>query len=108
MPLRKRSKTLFKSEVACAGDVSKGVLPNKTCEWKTNATYGRVPNARASCLSHSFQSVGLGLASTVGLAIANPGKLAVLGAGNGGFLMSISDLETTICLGLRMCILKVH
>jgi Thiamine pyrophosphate enzyme, C-terminal TPP binding domain len=27
------------------------------------------------------------------------------GAGDGGFLMSISDLETAIRLGLRMCIL---
>jgi thiamine pyrophosphate-dependent acetolactate synthase large subunit-like protein len=65
----------------------------------------RVPNAKASCLSHSFQSVGLGLASAIGLAVANPGKLAVLGAGDGGFMMSIADLETAIRLGLRMCIL---
>jgi thiamine pyrophosphate-dependent acetolactate synthase large subunit-like protein len=73
------------------------------CGWVPR--YLRVPNARASCLSHSFQSVGLGLPSTIGLAIANPGKLAVLGAGDGGFMMSISDLETAIRLGLRMCIL---
>jgi thiamine pyrophosphate-dependent acetolactate synthase large subunit-like protein len=65
----------------------------------------RVPNARASCLSHSFQSVGLGLPSTIGLAIANPEKLAVLGTGDGGFLMSMADMETTVRLGLRMCIL---
>jgi thiamine pyrophosphate-dependent acetolactate synthase large subunit-like protein len=73
------------------------------CGWVPR--YLRVPNARASCLSHSFQSVGLGLASTIGLAVANPGKLAVLGTGDGGFLMSISDLETAVRLGLRMCIL---
>jgi hypothetical protein len=45
-------------------------------------------NARASCLGHSFRSVGLGLASAIGLAVANPGKLALLGAGDGGFMMS--------------------
>jgi thiamine pyrophosphate-dependent acetolactate synthase large subunit-like protein len=73
------------------------------CGWVPR--YLRVPNARASCLSHSFQSVGLGLPSAIGLAIANPGKLAVLGTGDGGFLMSIADLETTIRLGLRLCIL---
>jgi thiamine pyrophosphate-dependent acetolactate synthase large subunit-like protein len=67
--------------------------------------YLRVPSARASCLSHSFQSVGLGLASAIGLAVANPGKLALLGAGDGGFLMSIADLETALRLGLRLCIL---
>ena len=43
----------------------------------------------ASCLSHSFQSVGLGLASTVGLAIANPGKLAV-----GTLLAGLAGLGT--------------
>jgi thiamine pyrophosphate-dependent acetolactate synthase large subunit-like protein len=73
------------------------------CGWVPR--FLRVPNARASCLSHSFQSVGLGLASAIGLAIANPGTLAVLGAGDGGFLMSLADLETAIRLKLRMCIL---
>ncbi len=73
------------------------------CGWVPR--YLRVPNARASCLSHSFQSVGLGLPSTIGLALANPGKLAVLGVGDGGFLMSMADMETAVRLGLRMCVL---
>jgi thiamine pyrophosphate-dependent acetolactate synthase large subunit-like protein len=73
------------------------------CGWVPR--YLRVPNARASCLSHSFQSVGLGLPSVIGLAIANPGKLAVLGTGDGGFLMSMADLETAMRLKLRLCIL---
>ena len=73
------------------------------CGWVPR--FLRVPNARASCLSHSFQSVGLGLASAIGLAIANPDHLAVLGAGDGGFLMSIADLETAVRLKLRLCIL---
>jgi thiamine pyrophosphate-dependent acetolactate synthase large subunit-like protein len=73
------------------------------CGWVPR--FLRVPNARASCLSHSFQSVGLGLASAIGLAVANPGALAVLGIGDGGFLMSIADLETAVRMKLRMCIL---
>jgi acetolactate synthase I/II/III large subunit len=73
------------------------------CGWVPR--YLRVPNARASCLSHSFQSVGLGLPSAIGLAIANPGKLAVLGTGDGGLLMSMADLETAMRLKLRLCIL---
>ncbi len=73
------------------------------CGWVPR--YLRVPNARASCLSHSFQSVGLGLPSAIGLALANPGKLAVLGAGDGGFMMSMADFETAIRLKLRLCVL---
>jgi thiamine pyrophosphate-dependent acetolactate synthase large subunit-like protein len=73
------------------------------CGWVPR--YFRVPDARASCLSHSFQSVGLGLACAIGLGLANPGRLVVLGTGDGGMLMSLADLETAIRLGLRMCIL---
>jgi thiamine pyrophosphate-dependent acetolactate synthase large subunit-like protein len=73
------------------------------CGWVPR--YLRVTSPRASCLSHSFQSVGLGLASAIGLAVANPGKLAVLGAGDGGFMMSIADLETALRLKLQLCIL---
>src|SRR5580658_8398951 len=73
------------------------------CGWVPR--YLRVPNARASCLSHSFQSVGLGLPSAIGLALANPGKLAVLGAGDGGFMMSMADFETALRLKLRLCVL---
>ena len=73
------------------------------CGWVPR--FLRVPDARSSCLSHSFQSVGLGLASAIGLGVANPGSLAVLGVGDGGFLMSMSDLETAIRMKLRMCIL---
>ncbi len=73
------------------------------CGWVPR--YLRVRSPRASCLSHSFQAVGLGLASAIGLAVANPGKLAVLGAGDGGFMMSIADLETALRLKLRLCIL---
>jgi thiamine pyrophosphate-dependent acetolactate synthase large subunit-like protein len=72
------------------------------CGWVPR--YLRVPSARASCLSHSFQSVGLGLASAIGLGLANPGALIVLGAGDGGFLMSIADLETAVRLQLRICV----
>jgi thiamine pyrophosphate-dependent acetolactate synthase large subunit-like protein len=73
------------------------------CGWPPR--YLRVPNARSSCLSHSFQSVGLGLASAIGLGVANPSAVVVLGAGDGGFLMSLADLETAVRLNLRMCIL---
>jgi thiamine pyrophosphate-dependent acetolactate synthase large subunit-like protein len=73
------------------------------CGWVPR--YLRVQDPHASCLSHSFQSVGLGLPSAIGLGIANPGKLAVLGTGDGGFLMSMADMETAVRLGLRLCIL---
>src|ERR1700729_1365991 len=73
------------------------------CGWVPR--YLRVPNARASCLSHSLHGVVLGVPAAIGLALANPGKLAVLGAGDGGFMMSMADFETALRLKLRLCVL---
>jgi thiamine pyrophosphate-dependent acetolactate synthase large subunit-like protein len=67
--------------------------------------YLRVPDAAASCMSFSFQSVGLGIGSAIGLALSRSGSVSVLGTGDGGFYMSLSDLETAVRLGLRMCII---
>lgn len=67
--------------------------------------YIRTPNARSACMSFSFQSVGLGMGSAIGLALSQPKKLTFLGSGDGGFFMSLSDLETAVRLDLRMCIL---
>lgn len=50
--------------------------------------------------SAGFQSIGLGLAAAVGAQIARPERLTVLAAGDGGFLMSISELETLVRLDL--------
>ncbi|MFN3347454.1 thiamine pyrophosphate-binding protein [Pseudorhodoplanes sp.] len=67
--------------------------------------YLRVPDARASCMSFSFQSVGLGIGSAIGLAASRPERLTVLGTGDGGFFMSLADFETAVRLRLNMCIL---
>ena len=46
----------------------------------------------------AFQSIGLGLATAIGAALAQPSRLPVLGTGDGGFLMAISELETAVRL----------
>lgn len=44
----------------------------------------------------AYQSIGLGFATTAGVAAAAPGSTVVLSTGDGGGLMAIADLETTI------------
>jgi thiamine pyrophosphate-dependent acetolactate synthase large subunit-like protein len=66
--------------------------------------YFRVPDERGWCQSASFQSVGLGLASAIGAALAEPERLVVLAIGDGGLLMSLGELETAARLRLRMCV----
>jgi acetolactate synthase I/II/III large subunit len=63
-----------------------------------------VPDADGFCFTQAYQSVGLGLASAVGSAIARPDRLTVAALGDGGALMGISELETVVRLGLPMVI----
>ncbi len=63
-----------------------------------------VPDEQGFCFTQAYQSVGLGLASAIGSAVARPDRLTVAALGDGGALMGISELETVVRLGLPMII----
>jgi thiamine pyrophosphate-dependent acetolactate synthase large subunit-like protein len=63
-----------------------------------------VPDASAFCFTQAYQSIGLGLASAIGAALAEPGRLPVAALGDGGALMGIAELETVVRLRLPMVI----
>jgi len=63
-----------------------------------------VPDERGFCFTQAYQSVGLGLATAVGAALAQPHRLPVAALGDGGALMGISELETVVRLGLPMVV----
>ncbi len=63
-----------------------------------------VPDADGFCFTQAYQSIGLGLASAIGAAIARPDRLVVAALGDGGALMGISELETVVRLGLPMVV----
>jgi len=46
--------------------------------------YLSVPDADGFCFTQAYQSIGLGLASAIGCAIARPGRLTVAALGDGG------------------------
>jgi thiamine pyrophosphate-dependent acetolactate synthase large subunit-like protein len=66
--------------------------------------YLDVPDENGFCFTQAFQSVGLGLATAIGAAIAQPERLPIAACGDGGFLMGISELETVVRLGLPMLV----
>jgi acetolactate synthase-1/2/3 large subunit len=63
-----------------------------------------VPDQDGFCFTQAYQSIGLGLASAIGAAIARPDRLTVAALGDGGALMGISELETAVRLSLPMVI----
>jgi thiamine pyrophosphate-dependent acetolactate synthase large subunit-like protein len=66
--------------------------------------YLSVPDEAGFCFTQAFQSIGLGLATAIGAAVARPDRLAVAALGDGGALMGVSELETVARLGLPMVV----
>ncbi|MEV5896829.1 thiamine pyrophosphate-binding protein [Nonomuraea fuscirosea] len=63
-----------------------------------------VPDENGFCFTQAFQSIGLGLATAIGAAVARPDRLPVAALGDGGALMGLAELETVVRLGLPMVI----
>lgn len=69
------------------------------------ATHLSVPDEHGFCFTQAFQSIGLGVGTAIGAGIAQPGRLPVLGTGDGGFLMGISELDTAVRIGLPLVVI---
>ena len=68
------------------------------------SAYLRVPDEHGFCFTQAFQSIGLGLATAVGAALARPDRVTVAALGDGGALMAAAELETVVRLGLPMVV----
>ena len=66
--------------------------------------YLRVPDPAGFVFTQGFQSIGLGLASGIGAAVARPDRLTVACLGDGGALMALPELETLARLRLPMLV----
>jgi thiamine pyrophosphate-dependent acetolactate synthase large subunit-like protein len=63
-----------------------------------------VPDVHGFVFTQAFQSIGLGLASALGAAVARPDRLTVAALGDGGFAMSVAELVTAVRLGLPLLV----
>ncbi|MHC3472303.1 thiamine pyrophosphate-binding protein [Streptomyces sp. 7R007] len=68
------------------------------------SAYLSVPDEQGFCFTQAFQSIGLGLATAIGAALARPDRLPVAALGDGGALMSAVELDTVRRLGLPMVV----
>ena len=69
------------------------------------AMYLDVPDPDSFVFTQAFQSIGLGLSTAIGAAVARPDQLTVAALGDGGALMGISELETAVRLGVDLLVL---
>jgi thiamine pyrophosphate-dependent acetolactate synthase large subunit-like protein len=65
--------------------VEGGVMHARSC---------RCPTSSGSAWSQAYHSIGLGLATTIGAALAGPDRVAVAAIGDGGGLTGVSEMET--------------
>jgi acetolactate synthase-1/2/3 large subunit len=68
------------------------------------AMYLDTPDEQGFCFTQAFQSIGLGLATAIGAALARPDRLPVAALGDGGALMAAAELETLARLALPMLV----
>lgn len=66
------------------------------------ARYIRAPDADGALFGLGFQSIGLGLGAGIAAALTRPDRLAILCTGDGGYMMSLADIETAVRLGIRL------
>jgi acetolactate synthase-1/2/3 large subunit len=63
-----------------------------------------VPDEDGFCFTQGYQSIGLGLATAIGAALARPDRTPVAALGDGGFAMAAQELDTVRRLGLPMVV----
>lgn len=64
----------------------------------------RVADQQGYCVPLAFQSIGLSLASGIGAGVALPDRMPIVGVGDGGFMMTLVELDTAVRLGLGMVV----
>jgi acetolactate synthase I/II/III large subunit len=64
-----------------------------------------VPDEQGFCFTQAFQSIGLGLATAIGAALARPDRLPIAALGDGGCLMAAAELDTVVRLRLPMVVI---
>jgi thiamine pyrophosphate-dependent acetolactate synthase large subunit-like protein len=59
-------------------------------------------------MAQAFQSVGLGLATGIGAAVARPDRVTAAFIGDGGARMSLMELDTAVRLGVPLLVVVVN
>ncbi|HEY2771507.1 MAG TPA: thiamine pyrophosphate-binding protein [Solirubrobacteraceae bacterium] len=72
------------------------------------AMFLTVPSANNWVFANGFQSIGLGLGTAIGAAIADPDRVTVAAVGDGGLFMALAELETAARLKLGNLLVLIY
>jgi thiamine pyrophosphate-dependent acetolactate synthase large subunit-like protein len=64
----------------------------------------RVPDGHGFVMTQAFQSVGLGVATGMGAAVARPDRPAIAVVGDGGLAMALGELDAAAAQALRLLV----
>jgi acetolactate synthase I/II/III large subunit len=67
----------------------------------------RVPDGGSFVMTQSFQSVGLGLATGIGTALARPDRITVAVVGDGGLMMALGELDAAAAAQVPLLVVVV-
>ena len=72
------------------------------------ARHARCRRANRLLLDNALATMGAGLPSAIGAALARPGRRVVAVCGDGGFMMNSQELETAVRLGIDLVVLVLR
>jgi thiamine pyrophosphate-dependent acetolactate synthase large subunit-like protein len=70
--------------------------------------YLRVDEALGFVPSSAFASIGLGLGTAIGVAVARPDRPTVAAVGDGGFMQALSELQTAVREHLKLVVVVAN
>ncbi len=74
----------------------------------TTAAFVEGQDARSWMTGRAYGSIGVGIGTAIGAAIAHPGRPVVLLAGDAGFMMGMSGLDTVRLMGLDLVVIILN
>ena len=70
--------------------------------------YVEVPQPRYSAVTHNFGSIGLGIGCATGVSVAAPDMVTFVFVGDGGGMMSLTELNTAVRYGLPLVAVVIN
>jgi acetolactate synthase I/II/III large subunit len=84
---------------------NEGYLPNSEFRAQLEMGLARIVFMHTCIISNGFASMGIALPGAIGAKLLYPDRRVLAACGDGGFLMSVQELETAVRAGMHFVVL---